>query len=509
MTVLTKFAVTLASLCLWGFAPAGAQEAGRWLRAESQHFIVYADRNEREVRAAVQSLEDLDHTLRVLTGVGDRPAPNKLEIFLLRSSIQFNRVVPRSDALGVYLSTAEGTAVILTYRDSSNDMFAVTREQVLSHEYAHHFMLNYFSIAYPRWYVEGWAEYVSTITVEDRVARIGGRNDARGMSIIAAGLLPINRLLAPERVRSRDPDFTERFYATSWVAASYITNTPERQDGLRSYVRALNDGADPIDAFEPAFGLSPRVFFDELVDHVNGRTQIVGFPLGEANADIAITRLPRVYDDLLLEVARMRLLPRTADDDLISDANEAAAGFPNDPYAERARARAALLAGDRARGRAILEGLVAAAPEDVESRFLLGRTYLSEAEATPDQGEALIAEARRHFVQGFRANPDHYPTLYAYAATFAGAATPMTEDQLNVMMRALELAPQQGAIRLTLAEELIEASFYDNALMVLRPLMYAPHGGAGSERARVLADAARSRRPPPPPETPAAEEEED
>ncbi len=498
MRALGAAAVALASLCLWCIAPAYAQEPGRWIRAESEHFIVYADRSEREVRAAVQSLEDLDYTLRVLTAVGDRPAPNKLEIFLLRSSIPFRRIVPRSDALGIYLSTTEGIAAILTYRDSSNDMFAVTREQVLSHEYAHHFMLNYFSVAYPRWYVEGWAEYVSTITVEDRVARIGARNDARGLSIIAAGLLPVNRLLAPERVSNRDDTFTERFYATSWVAASYIANTAERQEGLRRYVRALNDGADPIDSFEPAFGIPPRVFFDELIDHVNGRTQIVGIPLGEASAEMTITRLPRVYDDLLLDTTRMRLLPRSADEDLISDVNERVAQFPNEPYAIRARARATLLAGDRAGGRAQLESIIAATPDDAEARFLLGRSYLAEAEETPDQGDALVAQARRHFAQGFRAHPDHYPTLFAYASTFSGGATPMTEDQLNVMMRALELAPQQSAIRVMLAEELIEASFYDNALAVLRPLMYAPHGGARSERARVLAEAARERRQPPP-----------
>ncbi len=81
----------------------------------------------------------------------------------------------------------------------------------------------------------------------------------------------------------------------------------------------------------------------------------------------------------------------------------------------------------------------------------------------------------------------------------------MSDEQLDVLGRALELAPQADHIRLLLARELIRSEDYDNAAALLRPVLYAPHGGDQSAYARWLFDAARLRAPPSgdwqPPET--------
>ena len=65
-------------------APAHAQD-GRWLRAESDNFIVYGLMNESQVRQATQSLEDIDRTLRLITNAPRATAQTKLEVYLVRS----------------------------------------------------------------------------------------------------------------------------------------------------------------------------------------------------------------------------------------------------------------------------------------------------------------------------------------------------------------------------------------------------------------------------------------
>lgn len=501
MTQLKCAAAMVLALCAAFTAPARAQDSGRWLRAESANFIVYSDRSENQLRGAVQALEDLDATLRVLTNVGDTPSAHKLEIYLLRNASALREVWPgvRAEVRGFYDSSMESVAAFAVYRDVGEGTFGVRREQILAHEYAHHFMLHHSPNAYPRWYVEGWAEFVSTIEVVDRRAIVGTPSDSRGLSVVLEGLLPIEQILAPERVTRRSARFEEAFYATAWVAASLIANRPERQQGLNRYVAALGEGADPITGFEPAFGITPAAFHEEMREYLDGDTGRVGVRLPAEPAPMTVTRMPAAADDLLLLVARMKLYrPGDPEPAMIAQVRRTATAFPEDAFAQRAGARAALLANDAASARAALDRLLAANVSDIEARYLMGMSYWVDAATAPEGSEpadAALLQARRQFVQAFQLEDDHFPTLFAYAYSFSGST--LTEAQLNVMTRALEIAPQVNEIRIILAQELIEAARFDDAIVTLRPLVYAPHSERISTRARVLADAARRREQPP------------
>ena len=63
----------------------------------------------------------------------------------------------------------------------------------------------------------------------------------------------------------------------------------------------------------------------------------------------------------------------------------------------------------------------------------------------------------------------------------------------GVLARALELAPQSDDIRLLLGRELITAGRDVAAMIILRPLLYAPHGGPAAAQARDLFDHAHAR----------------
>jgi hypothetical protein len=94
-------------------------------------------------------------------------------------------------------------------------------------------MLHYFPHAYPGWYIEGWAEYVSTIEFHGRSAHIGRPSRARSFWIASGDTTPILHLLAPERAVDReDAEFRAEFYATAWFAALYLANNDERRRGL-------------------------------------------------------------------------------------------------------------------------------------------------------------------------------------------------------------------------------------------------------------------------------------
>lgn len=478
-----------ALLVLACASPALAQD-GRWWRAESANFIVYGDRDERQVRGAAQALEDFDATLRIMmgaTGVQTAEAESKLEVYLVRNLAGLRQVRPDTPETlgGFYYSGAEQIAAFLIY----DDIGANSRREILFHEYAHHFMLHYFPHAYPRWYIEGFAEYVSTVEFRGRRAIIGTPSEGRSYWVSEGRMLPIEQLLAPENVRDT-AEFRNEFYAHSWFAALYVSNRSERLQGLHNYVAALSEGADSIEAFEPAFGITPEQFERELRDFRRGRVAALSAQLPADLARVSVTRMSRAADDLLLPMARMRAVGVRGEDvsAFAAEIERLATPHAADPLGQIALARAALLAENSALARTRLQQILAADETHTEARYLLAELALDEVMTYDD-----VAAVRRELARGFRHDPNHFPTLYLYASTFRGQSMPMSEEQLNVLARALELAPQADHIRITLAEELMRANMNDSALVTLRPLLHAPHGGGYSERARELFEDARAR----------------
>lgn len=487
-------AAALAALAL--AAPAYAQD-GRWWRAETPNFVVYGDRSETQMREIARLLEDFDATLRRMTNPTTPPSPNKLIVYVVGDVNWIRQVRPGSSAevRGFYRAGFQETAAFVIY----SDQWGLRRNQVLFHEYAHHFMMHYFPYAYPRWYIEGWAEYVSTTEISDGSASVGIPSEVRGSTVARLGLMPIEDMLAPERRRRRMTSETQaQFYGQAWFATAVVFNNGERMRGLHRYVQALGDGADPIDAFEPAFGVTPEQFERELREARDGRIPRLGVSLPESTLQVTLQRLPRSADQLLLRVAYSRSgVPEEDAAQLAADLERYARPHPNDPFARLALARAAIHREDESGARTQLESILADDENNVEARYLLAALILRQAYSQSDaEAQATVNEARRHFVRNFRIDPNHAPTLFLYATTFAGGA-PMSQAQLDVLARALELSPQSSRTRLLLARELMEAGQFDEAVIVLRPILYVAHEPSAAAEARTLFTAAQNRQPPP------------
>lgn len=487
--------LAIALFCMLWATPAAAQD-GRWWRAESAHFIIYGDQGERQVRQAAQTLEDLHAVLLAVTGAQAIEAESKLEVFLVRNVMDLRAARPgTSEGVGgFYLSGAEQIAVFVRI-DARGGL---ERNTVLFHEYAHHFMLHYFPAAYPRWYVEGFAEYVGATEFIGRRAHVGRPSAVRSDWLRYGGTFPIEHLLAPERVTRRSPEFSSQFYANAWFAAMYLANTPERMRGLNNYVALLGEGADPIEAFAQGFGITPAEFERELRVARGGRALVTVFDLGQPSAVIDTSRLPRAADDLLLPLVRLRTSAGELGESDAAALQRLAARAPAEPMAQLLLARLAIRQGDSEAARGHVERLLANDENHAEARYLLASLILREAEKqSPQEAYDAVLQARRELVRGFRANPNHYPTLYLYASTFAGGAQPMSDEQLNVLARALELAPQSNTIRLLLVRELMVAGEFETAIVNLQPLLYDPHNPSAARHARAMLDAARRRGPPP------------
>ncbi|HWA00622.1 MAG TPA: hypothetical protein VG841_09950 [Caulobacterales bacterium] len=475
---------------------ARADDTGRWQRAESPHFIVYGDVGEFKLREAVRTLEMFDAELRHLLTAAPPPSANKLEVFLFRNQSRLRQVWPSagSAVLGFYTANRDLIAAFATYGENA----ALEGQEVLFHEYAHHFMLQSTTVPYPAWYVEGFAEYVQTIRFESQRAVIGDFSRGRAQDILSSEWPPIEEFLNPDR--SRWTTLREvRFYAESWVATHYLMDEPARMAQFQAYLAAINHGQDPVRAFEPNFGATPRDFERALHQYARGAIPRRASSLPNVDlSSLQVTPLPRSADDLLLLDARMRRGVETDDRaDVARRVEEIAARYPDDAFAQRARARALLLRGAYPEARTLLATLTAADPRDIDALFLLGMSYIYEAMPMPRTDAAartaraaFAAQGRRYFARAFRLNARHVPTLYAYATTYMMADGPIPDDALDVLLRAYDLAPQVSEIGLNTARNLMEHDRFDEATAILRPIAFSPHGQGASATARAMLDAA-------------------
>ena len=461
-------------------APAGA---AKWHQADTSNFRVYSTGSAETLVSRAAMLEDYRALLETLTTRnGPEQKPLALDIFLVGNISEarpFNGSL--SNVAGFYLANG---GRILAYAEKSGDV----GQSVLLHEYAHHFLLGAGSVAYPAWYVEGFAEYFMTATFSPEKIEFGGVNANRTRWLGYGTWLPLDKILS-NRIKQRSGEDQAMFYAQSWLLTHYLFRTPEMQPKLGAYLSAVAAGADPVAAFKTHIDPDLLAFQRKLRSYLTGRkitfsrfTRPTATP-----ADVKIVALPPAADPMLLQLAAVESGVNAATEQkALAAVRSSAARFPGEPLAERTLAFTELRYGDRATAIALLDKLLAAAPND--ATLLRWRAIA----VLPPANENARREARRLLAKAFKADQNDWRTMYQYVLLSDPYGKPLTNDTMNVLLRARELAPQVTEIALTTAMAMAIADRLPEAAAALAPIAHAPHGGGASQFAATLLDKAEA-----------------
>lgn len=453
--------------------------AGAWRVAESAHFRVYAEMPAAELRQRVELLEDYRNLLGAFTTAKvDEDAP-RLDIYIVD---RIGQAVPFGQAsettAGFYLAGDAGIAAFATKGEFG--------QKVLLHEYAHHHMFAATGQTYPAWYVEGFAEYFMTATFQPTRVDFGLVDRGRAYSLGDAWA-PWEAIIARDSAaRSAVPGY--QFYAQSWLLTHYLFRTPGMADRLGAHLKAIAAGADPLTAFKAHIEPDLRRLNGTLRGYVRSRNFTFSRLTREARPAAAVTveELPASADDLLLYRAWLDARGGVARDPkaALAKVQAAAARFPGDDLATRTLAMAELYLGDPAKATALLEGLLAKAPDDAEL-LRLQATALLRQDATANR-----SVARRALVKAARLAPTDWRALHVYVHTHDIEHQPADRNLFEVVQLMWSLAPQVNGIVIDMASVLVQAGRMAEAARRLEPVAFAPHGGPFSAFARRLRDAA-------------------
>ncbi|MFN3726982.1 MAG: tetratricopeptide repeat protein [Allosphingosinicella sp.] len=480
---LIRFALAILAL----FLPATAQ--AEWRRAESPSFIVYSDGSEARLRERVLLLEDFDRLLRTLTTYEEPPTAAKLHVYLVDNQRALTQIRDLGRNVGgFYSASAEGIAAFVSVAGGSGNL-----NEILFHEYAHHFMLQHARAAYPSWYIEGFAEYFSTVRFTRDAIDIGNYSANRAAWLVNHEWLPLDRILGGTPAGAMSGEATAMFYSQSWLLTHYFYSNPERQSALTRYLSAMRT-TDPVSAIQVATGMNADRMGRELRNYIRGGS--IAFRRmrrgsAEAPPPVTVTVLPRAADDLILYYAALRIGIRDAVEAAQLQAIRAAASrHPADPFARRVLAHAELLHGDRATAARLLDSLIAELPNDAELMYLRGRLHLESADEAEDP-EAQVRLARQWFVRAHRADPNHFQTLYRYFEAVRNGPDRRTDNTANLILLAHQLAPQVTEVRFAAAALMLERGDAAQVVALLAPITSDPHDAQAAASARQMIAVAR------------------
>jgi hypothetical protein len=481
----------LAALAIALMAAPGAAQA-RWLRAETQRFVVYSDGDEAKLREFTVRLAEFDQVLRLMHGVRDQELERKLDVYLISGASEFRRVLPYGwgGVLGFYSASPQSVyALVLNWRDAAG----FGSDDVLFHEYTHHFMLEYFPAAYPSWLIEGYAEYFATTAVSPQYIEIGRYNALRAAGLLRAEWMPLHDLLTVEA--SKVP-YAQRnaYYGQSWLLTHYMMTDESRARQLDAANRAVLAGKPADKAMEEATGLTLEQLNHNLHQYVHTKLLFrrMSNPFGAKPPNITVTELPASADELMPErLAVSHGLSGDGAKDTLAAVRSKAKRFPGDSLAELTLAQAELRYGDRAAAQAILERRLAANPKEAESLRLMGERYLVEGQAEKDKARRieLFKASRPYLSRAFAVDGNDYRTLYDYALARTVDPDYPNENTLNVLLLAVQLAPSVEESRFMAGQALLTRGRKEDGIAMLIPLANSPHGRLQAKAAELIAKA--------------------
>ncbi len=486
-----RIAALIAACCMLFLGAPQAKAA--WHEAQSDHFVIYADDSEKDIRRFAQNLERYHRAMEFLTGRKvEKPSPsNRVVIFVVGSGRELRKVAGENsrNIAGFYIPRAGASRAFVQdiQNKSGYPHFSTT---VLLHEYAHHFLISSSRFEMPRWLSEGAAEFFAAASFEkDGGVLIGrvARHRAGEMSYVRRFDLP--ELLQLGTYDSRRERPTDAFYGRSWLLYHYLTFTPERREQMVNYGRAVMSGQNSLDAGREAFG-DLDALERELMVYMKGRRFSMlnltpeQLPIG----DVEIRRLPEGEAEVLpLRIRSQRGVNEEQAAELVVEIREVAAQYPEDPGVLAALAEAEYDSGNDDAAIAAADRAIALDPMRTNPYVQKGFALFRKADAaTEGERDSAYEAAMEPFSALNQIENDHpLPLIYYYRSYAARGETP-PENARHALERAAQLAPFDKSLWFDVAMMQMQEGKIEFAKSSLQPLANDPHGSSRAAQIRNL-----------------------
>ncbi len=246
----------------------------------SPNFSVITDAGEKKGRDVALHFEQMRSVFGRLVARANVNLPIPLQIVAFRNTKEMRQVAPifngkPTELAGLFQGGEDRSFIML-------DMSVENPWSVVFHEYAHHLMDGNLSFRTDPWFEEGFAEYFSSIEVDNKEARVGKIPDQTYLTLQQTGMMKVSDLFRVQqntRTYNESGDRRTTFYAESSLVVHYLYDNL-LMSKLAVYWDTLQLRKQPVEqSIQTAFGMTAEQFDKTLRNYLStGRYRYYPIP---------------------------------------------------------------------------------------------------------------------------------------------------------------------------------------------------------------------------------------
>ena len=259
----SRFILVAVLLCCTRLAPARSDEP-HWIRVNSSHFSVVTDADEKHGHDVVVRFEQMRSVFAQLLARTRVNMSEPIDIIALRSDEEYSKVVPIRQGQGI------ASGFFIPGEDRDYFVLNLSKDEswrALSREFAQVF-LNYNYPPTQPWFDEGFAEYFSSLRVENKQAQIGSDPESFAELLNTSPWLAIPDLFAmrPDVSAGQTSSRHTMFYAQSWIVMHYLL-AQNKLPETGTYFDLVENQKLPVEeAMQKSYGMSSTQFGQAVKD---------------------------------------------------------------------------------------------------------------------------------------------------------------------------------------------------------------------------------------------------
>ncbi len=298
----------IALLLATTVADAKSVDERKWILVESENFAIHSSLSEKKTVSLMKYLE-------ALRGVFAQPGPatddlsqKPTVIFVLGQRSDYRALGFPENTAGIFMPELRQNFIVI--RNNGNTQ----ESQVILHEYVHFIMQATSRFPYPKWWSEGFAEYVSSSRLSKKEFSIGLPLKIRLNWLHNSDWLRWEDVINPVNYADYNRKHVSQFYAQSWLLVHFLHNRKDRSRGIGEswdiVLQETQSGSEPVAAFEKGFGLTIEELQSEITSYYRkGRYRYWKVPAQEAltDLDVSVSRISQNQIQISLGQIALRL----------------------------------------------------------------------------------------------------------------------------------------------------------------------------------------------------------